>query len=67
MGNCSKHLFEQAVASCASCSDAFCATCTVRPYGSHGATLCLGCALVRAGVRTRATSGRKRFGIFAAR
>jgi hypothetical protein len=66
MGNCSKHLFEQAVATCASCTDAFCEGCTVRPYGSSGATLCLGCALVRAGVRTRG-AGRKRFGLFAAR
>ena len=49
MGFCEKHLFEPAVATCRDCGTLVCAECVHTV--PRKTTVCLSCALVRAGIR----------------
>lgn len=51
-GRCDKHSFEAAAARCSSCDGMFCGDCVVMPFGPRR-PLCVGCALVVAGLRRR--------------
>lgn len=51
-GHCDKHTFELAQAVCISCRAPYCADCIVMPFGANR-PLCVGCALVKAGLRRR--------------
>jgi hypothetical protein len=51
MDHCHRHWFDPAVTTCRDCRQSFCEACvvTVQRVG----IICVSCALVRAGVRTR--------------
>jgi hypothetical protein len=48
---CLRHPFEHAEASCSRCASVFCDDCLVRPFGRQRQSICIGCALIVAGVR----------------
>lgn len=52
MDSCIKHPHEPGVAICGRCGGSWCSTCIVYPFGERKPPLCMGCAMVAAGVRT---------------
>ncbi len=61
-GHCDTHPFESASGVCSHCGAEACNSCIVWPFGNRKA-ICVGCALVAAGVRRsniRAISRRER-------
>lgn len=52
MDSCIKHPHESGVAICGRCGGSWCSTCIVYPFGEKKPPLCMGCAMVAAGVRT---------------
>jgi hypothetical protein len=61
-GHCDAHPFDSSSGICSRCGAEGCESCIVRPFGNRKA-ICVGCALVTAGVRrsnTKAISRRER-------
>jgi hypothetical protein len=54
VGTCAKHWNERATGRCDDCGELWCADCLVPPARRRQPTRCIDCALIAAGVRTRA-------------
>jgi hypothetical protein len=58
MTRCDTHPFNAAADACRHCARQFCGECLVYAYGPDKKPMCVGCALVAAGVRIPRRGGR---------